>query len=139
MGNCLRNNKVSAHNELSREPGKPEAVEQMKTRASSKFKTAPHEERVKKMVRFKLREGDGGGSDSRTGPVRIRLIVTQQEFQRMLSLKEDPQCTSLEQLLSAVKLKGRRMCEVGENEGGLTPLTPWRPALESIPEDRSMK
>ncbi|XP_054794894.1 uncharacterized protein LOC129312439 [Prosopis cineraria] len=145
MGNCLiRNNQISAHDDDIYDDA---VVEQMKTSDSS-FKSEPaaamHEESMKKKkkhkkVSFELQNKDeernGKQIRSRSGSVRIRLVVTQEELKRILSSENDTQQTSLEQLLSSVKLGGSRICEVtGDDDGA---MNAWRPALDSIPEDIS--
>ncbi|XP_027348559.1 uncharacterized protein LOC113860106 [Abrus precatorius] len=139
MGNCLRNNKISSQDHDSYEASVIEARDELrKTCPLSKLET-PRKEQSMKKVRFKLQndidEGDRGShGDSRSGSVRIRLVMTQEELKRMLSCKDDAKHTTLEQLLGAVKLRGGRISGVGEHEhdGG---INSWRPALESIPEN----
>ena len=103
-----------------------EAVEEMKMKMKLSAKTnsepAP---RRKESIRFKAKE------NGRSGAVRIKVVVTQEELKRILSYEKDSQKTTLEQLLSAMKLRGR-----GKYEGD---TNTWRPSLESIPEDRSLK
>ncbi|KAK7263526.1 hypothetical protein RJT34_31117 [Clitoria ternatea] len=127
MGNCFTSNKILAHHHQSYAEPKVEHV--IKASSSSK--------QSMKKVRFKsqndiIEEGDHRGSCG----VRIRIVMTQEELKKMLSYKDDAQHTSLEQLLGAFKLRGGGISEVGEyNEY----INSWRPALESIPEDRLMK
>lgn len=143
MGNCLiRNNQISAQDEKDDQQPR-EVIEQMKTPPSSILEPEMPEESLKKkkIVRFKLKEDEersnGACGNSRSGIVRVRLVVTKEELQRILSCENDNQQTSLEQLLSSMKLRGSRICEVGEDDDGV--INAWRPTLESIPEDRSMK
>ncbi|RDX60655.1 hypothetical protein CR513_61183, partial [Mucuna pruriens] len=127
---CLRNNQVSAQGE--NEEGKK--VEKVKT-----FSPFELEGGMKKKVRFKIQDGEGSCSNSTTsGPVKIRLLVTKEELKRVLrnNNENDPQHTSLEQLLSDMILREKRVYEIGKYGGS---MNSWRPALESIPEDRSMK
>ncbi|KAG4981147.1 hypothetical protein JHK82_034395 [Glycine max] len=94
---------------------------------------------MKKKVRLKTEDGEGSHhGDSASGPVRIRLVVTKEELKRMLRNRNenDPQHTSLEQLLSDMVLRDKRVFEV-EKYGGS--VNSWRPGLESIPEDCSTK
>ena len=76
--------------------------------------------------------------DSTSGAMRISLVVTKEELKRMLRDRNenDSQQTSLEQLLSNMVLRDKRVFEVEKNARG---INSWRPALESIPEDCSMK
>nr|ACU16518.1 unknown [Glycine max] len=123
---CLRNKQVSSQDK-NEEGGKK--VEETKTISRG----------MKKKVRFKKEDGEGGHhGDSTSGPVRIRLVVTKEELKRVLRDRNenDPQHTSLEELLSDMVLRDKRVFEVEKNAGG---INSWRPALESIPEDRSMK
>ncbi|KAJ7948155.1 DUF4228 domain-containing protein [Quillaja saponaria] len=144
MGNCLRtSHKISTQHdehELPRElsEGKIEAGRETTTFSSSELVPAKRA-RVKKMVGFKLQEdddnGDGGRSqgDSKSGLVRIKVVVTQEELRKILNYKNDPQCSSLEQLLGDIKLRGRRISKVGDGDRG---INTWKPALESIAEDQ---
>lgn len=122
---CLRNNQVSAQDE--KEEGKK--VEKIKTLSCG----------MKKKVRFKIQDCEGSThGDSRSGRVRIRLVVSKEELKRMLRNKNenDAQHTSLEQLLSDMILREKRVSEIGKFGGS---INSWRPDLESIPEDHSMK
>ncbi|KAJ1404323.1 DUF4228 domain protein [Sesbania bispinosa] len=85
-----------------------------------------------KKVSFNIQNNEEGGR----GSVRIRVVMTQEELKRMVDCKDDAQHISLEQLLGAMKLRGGRICEVGKCHGG---INSWRPALQSIPEDRLLK
>ncbi|KAK7324794.1 hypothetical protein VNO77_28640 [Canavalia gladiata] len=101
--------------------------------------SAQDEEESKRVEQIKT-SGKGSQSNSTSGPVRIRLVVTKQELKRILRNKteneNDAQYTSLEQLLSDMKLREKRVFEIEEKGRS---ISSWRPALESIPEDRSMK
>ncbi|KAK7282141.1 hypothetical protein RIF29_10714 [Crotalaria pallida] len=158
MGNCLRNNKITSaqdHENYDSQVAPSSAdvkVEKIIKASSSslpKLEALPKqkEQGMKKKVRFDIQneydEGDDRSrgsctchADSRSGVVRIKVVMTQKELKRMLlSCKKDEQhTTSLEQLLSAVMLRGGRISEVCEFNGGMN--NSWRPALESIPEDR---
>ncbi|XP_020238214.1 uncharacterized protein LOC109817390 [Cajanus cajan] len=130
---CMRNNQVSAQDE--NEEGKKK-VEEMKVFSSFKLEPAKRKDCLKKKVRFELQDNEGGSDgNSRSGPVRIRLVVTKQELKRMLRNKNenDLQYTSLEHLLSDMVLREKRVCEIGKYGGS---INSWRPALESIPEER---
>lgn len=139
MGNCIANNKILSqdHHESYIET----KVDQMKTSSSSsKLETPRKKQCIEKKVRFKIenddedvRESDG---NCRSGTVRIRVVMTQEELKKLLSCKDDSQHTSLEQLLGAMKLRGGKISKVGEYDGD---INSWRPALESIPEDRLVK
>ncbi|CAL0333922.1 unnamed protein product [Lupinus luteus] len=110
MGNCLRNDKISAQVE-SCDVAK---VEKVKASSMSKLKESVQKEQgMKKKVRFNIQnddeeEGGDRGSDdnSRSGVVRIKVVMTQKELKRVLSCKNEEHNTSLEQLLSALKFKG---------------------------------
>ncbi|XP_061336612.1 uncharacterized protein LOC133283727 [Gastrolobium bilobum] len=140
MWKCLRNNQISAQDQDHDNEGKK--VEKIKTSSSSsKLETARREDSMKKKVRFKIQDdrgGEGSASNSTSDPVRIRLVVTKEELKRMLSYKNvnDAQLTSLGQLLSDMKLREKTLSQIEENDGS---INSWRPALESIPEDCSMK
>ncbi|XP_061350340.1 uncharacterized protein LOC133295518 [Gastrolobium bilobum] len=140
MGNCLKNNKISAqdHENINETPLEPSEakVDQIKTSPSSKLEAPRRGQRMKKKIRFKIEkddEGDrGSNGNSKSGTVRIRMVMTQQELKRMLRCKDDAQHTSLEQLLGVMKLRGGRISEACEYDGD---INSWRPALESIPEN----
>lgn len=141
MGNCLRNNKVLAQDHEIENYGCEEKFEEVKTFPPSKLEDPSLKQCMKKKnkkVRFKI-ENDGDG-DSRSGAVRIRVVMTQEELKRMLSYKDDSADphTSLEQLLCAIELRGGKfsVSDVSEFDGG---TNSWRPALESIPEERLLK
>ena len=121
MGNCLRRNRISSAQEHE-----AKAVEEMKMKMklSAKTKSEPAPRR-KESNKFKAKE------NGRSGAIRIKVVVTREELKRILSYEKDSQKTTLEQLLSAMKLRGR-----GEYEGD---TNTWRPSLESIPEDHSLK
>ncbi|OIW05943.1 hypothetical protein TanjilG_07219 [Lupinus angustifolius] len=147
MGNCLRNNKISAQDHENYgthvESCDVAKVQKVNASSSSKLKESVQKEqgmKKKKKVRFNIQNDDGeengdGGSEknSRSGVVRIKVVMTQKEFKRVLSCQNDEHNTSLEQLLSAFKFRGgvSKICEYN-NVG----TSSWRPALESIPENR---
>ncbi|RDY07201.1 hypothetical protein CR513_08712, partial [Mucuna pruriens] len=135
MGNCLRNSKISAQDHEA--PVIEAKVEQIKT-----LGVEQSIKKKNKKVRFSIQnidtcEGERGSShhgNSRSGSVRIRVVMTQEELKRMLMCKGQAQHTSLEQLLDAVKLRGGRISEDGEcHEGN---MNSWTPSLVTIPEDR---
>ncbi|KAF7805797.1 uncharacterized protein G2W53_037958 [Senna tora] len=133
--------KISAqdHEEYNNieQPSDAVADEQVKT-SSSSFKLEPESMQKKKMVvRFNLQSDDdinGGGkrSCSTSEGVRIRLMVTREELQRIVRYENDT--CSLEQLLCAIKLGRSRISELPEDNDGS--INTWRPTLETIPEDR---
>ncbi|MED6147625.1 hypothetical protein PIB30_045538 [Stylosanthes scabra] len=103
-----------------------------------------------KKVRFKTHHDvidDDHDDDSRNGIVRIRVVMTQEELKKMLRNNNknnddgdhNKNNTSLEELLSVVKLRGGRVYEVGHDDVDVDDedgsMNPWRPSLESIPED----
>lgn len=65
--------------------------------------------------------------------LRLKVVVTQEELKQILNYKKDFKYSSVEQLVTAMKLRRRSICEVGTDEDGIN--SNWRPALESIPED----
>lgn len=134
MGNCLANNKIIAqddHESYSDEQAKVE--KKMEMSSSKKFEARPRKERCmkkNKKVRFEIQndeEVDRGRS------VRIRVVMTQEELKKMLSSKDENDDTTLEQLLGVMKLRGGKFCKRDLS------VCSWRPALESIPEDRLIK
>lgn len=152
MGNCLTNNKVSAQDQYENFSAQDQyenfseaKVEHMKkTSPSSKLEAGQcmKKKKKKKKVRFNIQnddEGDRGShGDSRSGTVRIRVVMTREELKRMLSCKgDDSQHISLEQLLGTMKLRGGTISGVGDYDDGA--INSWRPALDSIPEDRLIK
>ncbi|KAK9924544.1 hypothetical protein M0R45_032909 [Rubus argutus] len=140
MGNCLiSNNKVSAQDHEKHESDKEaEAIQHT---------TTPIMSSKKKTVRFKLQEDEDDSGrvikigthddESKSGVVRIRLVVTQQELKQLLNYKNDSVSnrSSVEQLLSSLKSRsGRRIS--ADQIGTSTTDESWRPVLESIPEDQ---
>ncbi|KAL2331835.1 hypothetical protein Fmac_019416 [Flemingia macrophylla] len=102
------------------------------------FSSAKREGGMKRKVRFDLQNNRGSDGGSRSGSLRlrIRVVVSKEELKRMLrNINEsDTQHTSLEQLLSDMVLRDKRVSQIGKYGGS---INSWRPALESIPEDRS--
>jgi uncharacterized protein YlzI (FlbEa/FlbD family) len=129
MGICLSNT-----NTLLQAEKAEEVVEQTESFAADD--DGKKKKKKKKMVRFKLQEDDStvgrGRSDDRgdsgSGVVRIRVVVTLEELKQLLDCKDSFKQSSVEQLVSAMKLRGRRVSADQVDDG-------WRPALESIPED----
>ncbi|KAF1885074.1 hypothetical protein Lal_00028963 [Lupinus albus] len=121
MGNCLRNNKISAQDlenyETQVESCDEAKVEKVKASSLSNLKESVQKEQsTKKKVRFNVQnddddddEGEDRGSDdnSRNGVVRIKVVMTRKELKRVLSCKNEEHNTSLDQLLSALKFRGR--------------------------------
>ncbi|KAK7272292.1 hypothetical protein RJT34_28795 [Clitoria ternatea] len=129
MWSCCMRNKEDYGNE---EGKKVEEI--IKTCSSLKLEEGGmKKKKKKKKVSFKVQNGNKGNHcNSTNGPLRIRLVVTKEELKRMLRNKNEddaPPQTSLEELLSDMKLRERKVFDVNS----------WRPALESIPENRSMK
>ncbi|KAA8524631.1 hypothetical protein F0562_011054 [Nyssa sinensis] len=89
----------------------------------------------KKMVKFKLSKEDDVGrknhGDSKSGVVRIRVVVTQRELNQILN--NESKYSSVDQLLRAMKSRSTKVSQVRASDGGMNGN--WRPALESIPED----
>ncbi|MED6122162.1 hypothetical protein PIB30_037241 [Stylosanthes scabra] len=139
MWSCMRNSKVSAEDT-------DEKNEPVKKRCSSS-KPAQREESMKKKkkvkkVRFEISDDRGesrSDGDCASGTRRIRLVVTKEELRRMVMEKDAEQYASLEQLLKDMKMREKRKSEVEEehDDGGI--MNSWRPGLESIPEDTSMR
>ncbi|XP_041003191.1 uncharacterized protein LOC121248713 [Juglans microcarpa x Juglans regia] len=141
MGSCLSSEIRTAKQDKKEElpKGEEEVVEQTEScprPESEPVKLLQADGAKKKMVRFKLQEDDdnvGRGStdhgDSRSGVVRIRVVVTLKELKQILN-SENFQYSSVEELVSAMKLKRSRTCKAKTSDGDS-----WRPALESIPED----
>ncbi|KAB1201965.1 hypothetical protein CJ030_MR8G005347 [Morella rubra] len=143
MGSCLSSSstKTSEKGEKEEVTSEAEVVEEI-TESSIRSKLEPVKQLeadagTKKMVRFKLQEGEnvdkGNRGESRSGVVRVRMVVTLKELKQILDSEENTKYSSMEQLVSAMKLRGRRICEVRTSDAGVN--SPWRPALESIPED----
>ncbi|GMI75281.1 hypothetical protein HRI_001197400 [Hibiscus trionum] len=159
MGNCFTSNKIVSQNDQddpqSCSNDADEAIKEMGNVTVSNKEGAAEEsggvdmkkkKKKKKVVRFKLNEEDGVDDrsgkqgESKSGVVRIRLVVTQEELQQIiLSSGKDLKQPSMEQLLKVVKLRGVRVSEGGRTsgddggDGGFH--GGWRPALESIPEE----
>ncbi|KAG2717008.1 hypothetical protein I3843_03G155300 [Carya illinoinensis] len=140
MGSCLSSTgtRTAAQDEKEELPkGEEEVVEQTESESKPvKLLQADGAKSKKKMVRFKLQEDDdnvGRGStdhgDSRSGVVRIRVVVTLKELKRILNSEENFEYSSVEELVSAMKLK-RTTCKAKTSD-----VDSWKPALESIPED----
>jgi hypothetical protein len=134
MGNCLTNNKILAQDDHENYNDQAK-VEKMKTSSLSvKFEARPRNEKCmknKKKVRFDIKnESDG---NSRSGTMRIRVVMTQEELKKMLSCKDEYENNTLEQLLGVMKLRGGKICKHDLN------VYSWKPALESIPEDHLIK
>jgi hypothetical protein len=139
MGNCLTNNKILAQDDHENYNDQAK-VEKMKTSSPSvKFEARPRNEKCmknKKKVRFDIQndKGDkGGDGNSRSGTMRIRVVMTQEELKKMLSCKDEYENNTLEQLLGVMKLRGGKICKHDLN------VYSWKPALESIPEDHLIK
>ncbi|KAF3967453.1 hypothetical protein CMV_008551 [Castanea mollissima] len=140
MGNCLSNKSLAQEEEV---PKEAEVVEQTKPSTASKLEPVKlvdgdQKKKKKKVVRFKLQEDDinvgtSSEGDSRSGVVRIRVVVTQKELKQILDCNEGLKYSSVEQLVNALKLRGRKISEVRTSDEGIN--SNWRPALESIPED----
>lgn len=141
MGNCLSNKSLAQEEEV---PKEAEVVEQTKPSTASKLEPVKlvdgGQKKKKKVVRFKLEEDDtnvgtSSEGDSRSGVVRIRVVVTQKELKQILDCKEGLKYSSVEQLVNALNLRGRKISEVRTSDEDEGINSNWRPALESIPED----
>lgn len=157
MGNCLRSNNKLLGEDINEQESRREfaqAVVLKQTRAISSSTTTSSPSKLedlkeckkKNKVRFRLQEdeqediiGGGGGGlndplgDSKNGVVRIRLVVTQEELKQILNYKKNKDSSSVQQLLSEIRLRGRT--SVLEVESKSDHHGSWSPALESIPED----
>ncbi len=147
MGNCLSNKSLALVKKEEELPSEAEMVEQTEPTftPSSKLEASVKSvetKKKKKMVRFKLEEDNNVGgrrsdhSASRSGVVRIRVVVSKKELKEILDCKEGFKYSSVEQLVNAMKLRGRRISEVRTSttdQGGIN--SSWKPDLESIPED----
>uniref|UniRef100_A0A5B7A6T3 Uncharacterized protein n=1 Tax=Davidia involucrata TaxID=16924 RepID=A0A5B7A6T3_DAVIN len=136
MGNCITTNIIVDQNEKEEPRREAESIKETRSVTSSELGSArPANGGKKKMVRFKLCKEDGVGreshGDSKSGVVRIRVVVTRRELNQILN--NESNYSSVEQLLSAMKLRSRKVSQVRINDGGMNGN--WRPALESIPED----
>ncbi|PON83841.1 hypothetical protein TorRG33x02_203920 [Trema orientale] len=157
MGNCLRKkNKILGEDvdeqESPRKLADQAVTLEQDTSTSTSISHSKLEDlkdaKKKNRVRFKLPEdleekrtiggvrglNDPHG-DSKSGVVRIRLVVTQEEFKQILNYKKnkDSKFSSVEQLLNEIKLRGRSSVFEVENKSD---HGSWSPALESIPEDQ---
>ncbi|CAK7348971.1 unnamed protein product [Dovyalis caffra] len=113
---------------------------------SSKMEHLKHVQGGKaKMVRFSLSEEvnnvdeDGEVGDGTTskggGAVRIRVVVTKEELKQILSFRESINNSSVEQLISSLRLRERSWTDqVGSSDGGIMSTGSWKPVLGSIPE-----
>lgn len=95
------------------------------------------QERVDEVKRSRTFEPPN--EEEKTRVVRIKVVVTREELEQIMNcskgdnyLKE----SSVEKLVTAMKLRGRRIHEVGTKDNNYErSSSSWRPALESIPED----
>ncbi|XWS64109.1 hypothetical protein CRYUN_Cryun06bG0158700 [Craigia yunnanensis] len=145
MGNCLTSNKILAENDQDEPQGcsQEEVIKETGKVMASNLEGAAEvadgvEIKKKKVVRFKLNEENnvdrGKQGESKNGVVRVRLVVTQKELKQILSSRKDLKHSSMEQLIRVMKLRGTRISEAGRtSDDGFH--GPWRPALESIPEE----
>ncbi|XP_058729632.1 uncharacterized protein LOC131601758 [Vicia villosa] len=136
MGNCFTNNKISTQEDHESYNNQTK-VEKMKTSSSLKFEPKPRKEKKNKKVRFEIQNDEevdrrSDGNNSRNVR-RIRVVMTQEELKKMLSCKDEYENTTLEQLLGVMRLRGGKICK---HDLG---VDSWKPALESIPEDRLIK
>ena len=99
-----------------------------------------------KMVRFRLNEevnvdkdGDLGDETASKGggAVRIRVVVTREELKQILNFRKNINYSSVEQLVSALRLRARSRPDEGgtaSTDGGIM-CGSWKPRLGSIPEE----
>ncbi|KAL5082025.1 hypothetical protein RYX36_010446 [Vicia faba] len=123
MGNCIRKNQIS-----SKQDEKEDIKRVMKMKTPRR-----EEDSLKKKVRFKIQDGNSSSI------VRVKLVVSREELKRVLrnkNIENGVKNTSLEELLNDMKLKEKSVAKVEADDGG---LNCWRPDLDSIPEDYSMK
>ncbi|KAM6572663.1 hypothetical protein CsatA_016743 [Cannabis sativa] len=156
MGNCITSkHQISGEDHVQYDHEVQDSSEtQLALSTPSKLEDLKKLAKKKNRVRFKVEEeeadrddqDDGvskcsssssiGNIDSKSGVVRIRLVVTQQELKQILNYKKNNDCkvSSLEQLLSEMKLSRRsKVLEVEEKSSDNNGT--WSPALETIPED----
>ncbi|XP_062104672.1 uncharacterized protein LOC133815931 [Humulus lupulus] len=154
MGNCITNKHQISGEDVDYDhevrDSKKELSEAEAALSPSKLEDLKKLAKKKNRVRFKVEEeedhqdgepkcsssiGGADHKDSKSGVVRIRLVVTQEELKQILNYKKnkDSKVSSVEQLLSEMKLSRRsRVLEVDEKSSD---HGSWSPALESIPED----
>ncbi|PRQ52789.1 hypothetical protein RchiOBHm_Chr2g0159311 [Rosa chinensis] len=143
MGNCMMrsNSKVSAQDHDRHEPAEKEVEAIQPTGTPMSWK------KEKKTVRFNLPEDEDDGGrgikngthdESKSGAVRIRLVVTQEELKQLLNYKNDSisNRSSVEQLLSSLKSRSGRRVSADQIGKHTTTDESWRPVLESISEDQ---
>ncbi|KAL3741264.1 hypothetical protein ACJRO7_016835 [Eucalyptus globulus] len=127
MGNCLVSNKVFAR-------GHEDGVSQSKLEPAIRVDGGKNKnEKMKKSVCFKLKEDDDEVvGDNR--PCIRRWLVTKEELKQILKHTQDRKFSSVEQLLSGLKLRNRSMSEVRIGDRGFDGNN-RRLHLESILED----
>lgn len=158
MGNCLRSNRVIAQEEKHELPKEVEAMKNTRSTLPPS-KSDPKKDidgRKRKTVRFKLSEeaiskeeeesqktvrlqvledanNKGDQADRKGTVVRIKVVLTQRELKQILSNDKNSKFSSVEQFLSAMKMRSRSFSHDRVSDENVDPS--WKPALESIPED----
>ncbi|XWS34274.1 hypothetical protein CRYUN_Cryun21dG0026700 [Craigia yunnanensis] len=147
MGNFLTSNKIQVQNDQDEPQGscQEEVIkETVKVITASNLEEAAEvangvKIKKKKVVRFKLNEENNADrekqGESKNGVVRIRVVVTQKELKQILSSRKDLKYSSMEQLISVMKLRGTRVSEARRRSDDDGFHGAWKPALESIPEE----
>ncbi|XP_011047269.1 PREDICTED: uncharacterized protein LOC105141672 [Populus euphratica] len=146
MGNCFASSKIVSENAMFDQQSNE--ADQMIEKTTRPFVPLAKIERggKAKMVRFRLNEevnvdkdGDLGDETASKGggAVRIRVVVTKEELKQILNFRENINYSSVEQLVSALRLRERsRPDEGGTSTDGRIMCGGWKPLLGSIPEDR---
>ena len=135
MGNCITRKEEDQKTEQPREAKKVDKTSAGGSANVQSVKTV--ENRTKKTVRFRLGEEDannagGDSKETKSGVVRIRLVLTQNELSQILNGELKHSCA--EQLLNMVKSRSTRVSPDGSIDADRNEN--WLPALESIPEDQ---
>lgn len=145
MGNCLASSKIVSQNAMFEQQGN--GADQMIEKTTRPFVPSTKIERggKAKMVRFRLNEevnvdkdGDLGDETASKGggAVRIRVVVTREELKQILNFRKNINYSSVEQLVSALRLRERsRPDEGGASTDGGIMCGSWKPRLGSIPEE----
>ncbi|KAL3754480.1 hypothetical protein ACJRO7_001679 [Eucalyptus globulus] len=138
MGNCLVSNKVIARDH-------EDEISQSKLEPAIRVHGGKNKnEKMKKSVSFKLKDNVDEvvrdnrphiGESSKSGVLRVRVLVTKEELKQILKNTQDRKFSSVEQLLSASKLRNRSISEVRIGDRGFDGNN-RRLHLESIPEGR---
>lgn len=147
MGNCLASSKIVSQNAMFEQ--RSHKADQMIEKTTRPFVPSTKIERggKAKMVGFRLNEeavnvdkdGDLGDETASKGggAVRIRVVVTREELKQILNFRKNINYSSVEQLVSALRLRARSRPDEGgtaSTDGGIM-CGSWKPRLGSIPEE----